>query len=65
MEKHLKPRATDMHALHASEMKAIAGGSAVNWLIKLAEWGTGYFFNMGFEEGRSMRAKMKTNLNNS
>ena len=39
------------------ETKQIKGGSVLlECLLKFASWGAGYFFKMGVQEGRSMRA---------
>jgi len=48
--------AGSIRLLEETEMKNIKGGSIVNYLMKFAAWGAGYFFNMGVSEGRKMRA---------
>lgn len=42
--------------LNDDELKCIAGGSIADYLFKFASWGAGYFFRMGVQEGRKMRA---------
>ena len=56
MQKLVVERRTEFRLLTADEMTETRGGSVVDYLMKFASWGASYFFHMGVQEGRRMRA---------
>ena len=56
MKKPEFDESADIRMLKSEELASIKGGGVVDYLVKFASWGAGYFFQMGVREGRRMRA---------
>lgn len=58
MEKPRSNGKAELRPLSKQEMLNVSGGSVVSFLVKFAQWGATYFFNMGVREGKKMRAQL-------
>lgn len=58
MKKNLPEWRKEMRRMSVEETMQVSGGSLVSSLVRIARWGAVYFFNMGVQEGRKMRAML-------
>jgi hypothetical protein len=56
MEKQLRVDPKSHTLLSTEEMRTISGGSLTETLVKLAISAAAYFFNMGVQEAKRMKA---------